>query len=190
MLRVLMVRKLEVGGRPCFNDTPPAFPRLTFPLGPDPRLLGCVCPKTAHTHTHTLHTLSAKSRGSPSCPSRCPYTSSALVKMVFARAFSHHLSKPASLLSRAATPQLARAAAPTRFGTTLRRTLTASPSRQVKVLLVLYDVSNAGRPAACGQGRLTRNRATSTQRNSLVCWVPPKTNWACANGWRTEATLW
>jgi formate dehydrogenase len=63
--------------------------------------------------------------------------------MVFARTFSRQLSKPAtSLLSGAATPQFARAAAPTRFGATFRRTLTASSSRQGKVLLVLYDVSS------------------------------------------------
>jgi hypothetical protein len=62
--------------------------------------------------------------------------------MVFARAFSRQLSKPAlSLLSGAPTPHLARSAAPTRFGATCRRTLTASSSRQGKVLLVLYDVS-------------------------------------------------
>jgi hypothetical protein len=70
--------------------------------------------------------------------------------MVFARAFSHQLSKPASsLLSGAATPHFARSAAPTRFGATFRRTLTASPSRQGKVLLVLYDVSrDTGRKGA------------------------------------------
>jgi formate dehydrogenase len=63
--------------------------------------------------------------------------------MVFARAFSRQLSKPASsLLSGAATPQFAGGAAPTRFGTTFRRALTASSSRQGKVLLVLYDVSS------------------------------------------------
>jgi hypothetical protein len=62
--------------------------------------------------------------------------------MVFARTFSRQLSKPATSLSGAATPQFARAAAPTRFGATFRRTLTASSSRQGKVLLVLYDVSS------------------------------------------------
>jgi formate dehydrogenase len=62
--------------------------------------------------------------------------------MVFARAFSRQLSRPASsLLAGAATPHFAHSAAPTRFGATCKRTLTASSSRQGKVLLVLYDVS-------------------------------------------------
>jgi hypothetical protein len=62
--------------------------------------------------------------------------------MVFPRVFSRQFSKPASsLLSGAPTPHFARSAAPTRFGATCTRTLTASSSRQVKVLLVLYDVS-------------------------------------------------
>ena len=58
--------------------------------------------------------------------------------MVFARS----LARPASsLLSGAASPHFTRRAIPKAFGTNFSRSLTATASRQGKVLLVLYDVS-------------------------------------------------
>ncbi|KAK5092993.1 formate dehydrogenase (NAD+) [Exophiala xenobiotica] len=56
--------------------------------------------------------------------------------MVFARS----LARPASsLLSGAASPHFTRRAIPKAFGTNFSRSLTATASRQGKVLLVLYD---------------------------------------------------
>jgi len=57
--------------------------------------------------------------------------------MVIART----LARPArSLLARAASPHIARPVVPQAFGTNFYRSLTATASRQGKVLLVLYDV--------------------------------------------------
>lgn len=61
--------------------------------------------------------------------------------MVFARVASRSLRPSLSSLA-SASPQFAcRAAQPSIRSTIAKRTLTASASRQGKVLLVLYDVS-------------------------------------------------
>jgi formate dehydrogenase len=67
--------------------------------------------------------------------------------MVFARAASRSL-RPSTFSSLAsASPQFAsRAAQPSIRSTIAKRTLTASASRQGKVLLVLYDVGGTHIP--------------------------------------------
>ena len=60
--------------------------------------------------------------------------------MVFARTAARSLARPASLLAGQASPHFARRAPQTIGSTFAKRALTASASRQGKVLLVLYDV--------------------------------------------------
>lgn len=106
--------------------------------------------------------------------------------MVFARS----LARPASsLVAGAASPHLARRTIPTAsaFGTSFSRSLTATASRQGKVLLVLYDVSLAHVPSKRDRANLFK-RVTTTPDSSLACWELPRTSLVSENGLKIRAT--
>ena len=93
-------------------------------------------------------------------------TSPPLFTMVLSRVAARSLSRPTSSLI--SSPHLARRSVPSFQTSSIpKRTLTASASRQGKVLLVLYDVSTS-QPPPCLSHSLTPFRVTTMPNNNPV----------------------
>ena len=106
--------------------------------------------------------------------------------MVFARSIPRTFQRPAASLL--ATSRQWRAPALQRTSVSSGvRTLTASATRQGKVLMVLYDVSSIIHAI---RHDLIEDRAASMPNSSQASSVPLRTSSAFASGSRTRVTLW